>query len=239
MFNWPKHGWLWFKITCTQTDSENLGYDEDNNFFDIPKVAPLQEKESTQKRHPDYKNLENLVLKSNSISQIWLSPKKEKESLKICKKKENALLQKEKQTSLTHESEKQRIEIGEEQVHEEKNSNATYKILGAKHEKFVKRKISLSSVHESKKQKVEAGSEQFPLEVSISVHEGKMLEVIEEKQTKNEIICSNVKAKKKCGKYMCTGTKKCTGTYKCKCVQKDFQKVIFYLNTLLLFIESQ
>lgn len=163
-------------------------------------------------------------MKPNSISKIWLSPKKEKESLKVRKKKENALLQKEKKTSLTHESEKQIIEIGKEQVHEEKNLNSTDKMLGAKHEKCVKRKISSSSVHESKKQKVEIGREQVPLEVSTTVYEGKMSEVIEGKQTKNEIICENVKAKKKCGKYMCTGTNKCTSTYKCTMCPKRFSE---------------
>ena len=163
-------------------------------------------------------------MKPNPISKIWLSPKKEKESLKVRKKKENALLQKEKQTFLNHESEKQRIEIGKEQVHEEKNLNSTDEMQGAKHEKYVKRKISSSSVHESKKQKVEAGGEQVPLEVSITAYEGKMPEVIEEKQTKNEIICDNVKAKKKCGKSMCTGTKKCTSTYKCTMCPKRFSE---------------
>ena len=197
------------KINYNQTDSEHLGYDDDNYIFDIPKVAPLQDKENTQKIHSGNKDLENLVLKpnlrENFISQIWLSPKKE--SMKVRKKKESALLQKQKQTSLTHESKKQKIEIGKEQVsqvYEEKKSNSTDQTLGAKHEKYVKRKISSSTVHESKKQNVETGIEQVPLEVSITVHDGKKPEIIEEKQIQNIIICDNMKAKKKCATYKCT-----------------------------------
>ena len=82
------------KITKKQTASENLGYDDDNYFFDIPKVAPLQDEENTQKRQSDNKYLEYPNLRENLISQIWLSPKKEKESMKVSKKKESALPQK-------------------------------------------------------------------------------------------------------------------------------------------------